>query len=102
MLCSQLSRSSGLAGSFVKTGFVPEGKLDSVPESEFIVNDSKVVLNDMFGGSDVGCDFAILESLSNEGNDALLALIGDTLSIVVVSEHSCLRYKRVASLTRLI
>jgi hypothetical protein len=102
MLCSQLSRSSGLAGSLMESSFVPEGEFDPVPESELVVNDSKVVFDDVFGGSDVGCDFSVLESLSNECDDALFALIGDALSVTVVSEHSCLRYKRVASLTRLI
>ena len=84
------------------TGFVPEGKLDPIPESELVVNDFKVVLDDKFSCSDVGSNISVFESLSNECDDPLLALIGNERSVAIVSEHSCLRYKRVASFTRLI
>src|SRR5271165_1485999 len=55
----------------------------------------------MLCGPNAFCDLAILESLGNEFNNNLLSLTGDAFSIPLVSEHSCLLYKRVASFTRL-
>src|ERR1700681_2853638 len=102
MLCSQLSSTSGLGCSFVATGLVPERKFDPVPEPKFIVDNPKVVFDDVFCGPDAFRDLSILESLSDEFNNKLLAFTGDSLSVALASEHSCLRYKRVASFTRLI
>jgi len=102
MLCSQLSSTSGAGWVFVLAGFVPEGKFDSVPEPELVIDDAKVVLDDVLCGSNGRCNFAVLESLSDEFNDTLLSFTGYPLSITLLSEHSCLRYKRVASFTRLI
>src|SRR5690349_12182865 len=101
MLCSQVSSPSGMGSTFVASGFVPEGEFNPIPESEFVIDNSEVVFNDVLSGSNCGCDFSILESLGNEFNDSLLPFIGDTFSVALASEHSCLRYKRVASLTRL-
>ena len=56
----------------------------------------------MFCGSDFICDFPVLESLSDEFDDSLLSFAGNTFSVALASEHSCLRYRRVASFTRLI
>jgi|SRR3954452_6203230 hypothetical protein len=56
----------------------------------------------MLCGSDGVCDFSVFESLSDEFNDALLSFAGDSFPVAFASEHSCLRYSRVASFTRLI
>jgi hypothetical protein len=101
MLCSQLSRSSGVDG-LVSPAFVPEGKLDPVPESELVVDDAKVILDDVLGSSDFSCNFAVFESLSNEFDDTLFSFTGDSFTVAFASEHICLRYKSVASFTRLI
>jgi hypothetical protein len=82
--------------------FVPEGELDSVPESEFVVDDTKMVLDNVFCAADGVCDFSILEALGDEFDNPLLSLVGHAPAVTLVSRHSCLRYKRVASLTRLI
>src|SRR5215475_7575900 len=102
MLRSQDSRTSGVGWDFVSAGLIPEGEFDPVPESELIVDDSEVIFDDVFCGSDCICNFTVFESLGDELDDALLSFVGDTLSIPLASEHSCLRYKSVASFTRLI
>jgi hypothetical protein len=102
MLRSQLSSRSGLARIFRPPGFIPEGEFDPVPESELVIDDSEIVFDDMFSGSDCICDFTILESLSDKLDNPLLALTGYSTSVAFLSEHSSLRYKRVASFTRLI
>src|ERR1700730_5665495 len=102
MLCSQLSGASGVGGFFVAPSLVPQREFDSVPQPELVVDDPKVVLDDMLGSSDAFCNFPILKSLGDEGDDKLLSFAGYTGSIALASEHSCLRYKRVASFTRLI
>ena len=99
MLCSQLSsRSDCLVES---PAFVPEGEFDSVPESELVIDDAKVILDDVLGGADFSCNFAVFESLSNEFDDTLFSFTGDSFTVAFASEHICLRYKSVASLTRL-
>ena len=87
---------------FVAACFVPEGQLDSVPESELVVDNSEIVLNDVLCGSDGISDFAVFKSLGNELNNALLSFTGDSFSVPFVCEHNCLRYKSVANFTRLI
>jgi hypothetical protein len=91
MLCSQLSRTSGVRRDFLSTRFVPEGQFDSVPETEFVIDDSQVVFDDVFGGSNFVCDFSILESLGNEFDDSLFSFAGYTVSVALLSEHICLR-----------
>src|SRR5678815_659047 len=103
MLCSQASSSSncsGLGDLLVLAGFVPESKLDSVPESEFVIDDSEIVLDDVFGSSDLVSNFLVLESLGNKLNNSALSFVGDALSVTFASKHNCLRYKSVASFTR--
>src|SRR4051812_35646713 len=102
MLCSQLSRRSGVGWLFVASCFVPEGQLDSVPESELVVDNSEIVLNDMLCGSNGVGDFTVLKSLGDEFDNSLLSFTGNALSVPFVCEHNCLRYKSVASFTRLI
>jgi hypothetical protein len=86
----------------VLVSFVPEGEFDPIPESELVIDDAKIVFDDMLGGSDGICNFAVLESLSDEFDDSLLPLAGCTICVTPVSKHSCLRYNKVASFTRLI
>ena len=91
MFCSQLSRTSGVRRDLLAAGFVPESQLDAVPESELVVDDSEVIFDDVLCGSDFVRDLSIFESLGNELNDSLLSFAGDTISVTLFSEHSCLR-----------
>src|SRR5579864_3996968 len=101
-LCSQVSSTSGVKGFFVLASFVPEGKFDPVPESELVVDDAKIILDDVLGGSEDSGDFRVFESFCNQFDDAILPLAGDACSVALFCIHSCLRYNRVASFTRLI
>jgi hypothetical protein len=76
---------------FLSARFVPEGQFDTVPETEFVVDDSQVIFDDVFSGSDFVRNFSVLKSLGNEFDDSLLSLTGDTVSITLFSEHNCLR-----------
>ena len=91
IFCSQFSRISGVRRDFLPAGFVPEGQFDPVPEPELVVDDSEVVLDDVFCGADGIRDFAVFKSLGNELDDSLLALAGDPISVTLFSEHNCLR-----------
>jgi hypothetical protein len=91
MLCSQLSRTSGVRWDVLSAGFVPEGQFDPVPEAELGVDDSQVIFDDVFRGSDFIRDFAVLKSLGDEFDDSLLALAGYAVSVTLLSEHNCLR-----------
>jgi hypothetical protein len=82
---------SGVRRDFLAARFVPEGQFDPVPESELVIDDSQVVLDDVFRGSDFICDFSVLESLGDEFDDSLLSLAGYTVSVTFFSEHNCLR-----------
>jgi hypothetical protein len=48
---------------FVPASFEPEREFDSIPQSEFVVDQAKVVFYDMLGSADGIGDFAIFESL---------------------------------------
>jgi len=91
MLCSQLSRTSGLRRDLLSSGFIPEGQFDAVPESEFVVDNSEVVFDDVFCGSDFIRDFPVFKPLGDEFDDSLFSLAGDTISVTSFSKHSCLR-----------
>src|SRR5881296_1090544 len=93
---------SGVSWGSMLTRFIPEGEFDSVPESELVVDDSKIVFDDVLRGSDFICNFPVFESLSDEFDDTLLSFAGNAFSVALDSEHNCLRYRRVASFTRLI
>src|SRR5580698_10465155 len=56
----------------------------------------------MLSGADGLCDFTVFEPLGDELNDSPFPFVGNSLSVTFSSKHSCLRYKVVASLTRLI
>jgi hypothetical protein len=77
-------------GEFGPAGFIPEGELDAIPESELVVYDAEVVLNDVFGGANLVGDVTILESLSNELDDPVFAFTGDPVSVAFDCKHSCL------------
>jgi len=91
MLCSQLSRTSGVGWDFLPARFVPEGQFDAVPESEFVVDDSQVIFDDVFGGSDGVGDFSVFESLCDEFDDELFSFARYAVSVTLFSEHNCLR-----------
>jgi hypothetical protein len=91
MVCSQVSRTSGVRRDFLAPRFVPEGQLDSIPEAELVVDDSEVILDDVFSGSDFVRDFSVLKPLGDKFDDSLLSLAGYTVSIAFFSEHNCLR-----------
>lgn len=101
MLCSQASRGSSSGRLFVPPCFVPEGEFDSIPESELVIDDSEIILDDVFSSSDFVGNFFILESLGNKFDNSALSFAGYALSVSFFSKHNCLRYKSVASLTRL-
>jgi hypothetical protein len=82
---------SGVDEVFVLAGYVPEGEFDPVPEPELVIDDSKVVLDDVLCGTDGVCNFAVFESLRDEFDDSLLSFAGDSISVTFASEHSCLR-----------
>ena len=91
IFCSQLSRASGVRRDFLSAGFVPEGQFDPVSEPELVIDDSEVVLNDVFCRADGVRDFAVFKSLGDELDDSLFALAGDPISVTLFSEHNCLR-----------
>src|SRR5271154_1802267 len=81
--------------------FVPEGEFHAIPEAEFVVDDAQVVFHHMFGSADGIRHFTVLQALCDKLDDLLLTFTGDTASITLNCMHDCLRYKSVASLTRL-
>jgi hypothetical protein len=78
--------------AFVPAGFVPECELDSIPESKFVKDHSKVVFHDILGGADDFGDLAILQSLGNELDDLLLAWAGDAGSVETACGQSRTRF----------
>src|ERR1700690_4563163 len=82
--------------------FIPEREFDPIPQSKFVVDDAQIVFYDMLSRADGFCDFTVFESLGNECNDPLLAFVRNAFSVAIPSKHNCLRYKSVASFTRLI
>src|ERR1700731_31121 len=81
---------------------VPESKFYPIPQSKFVINSAKIILHDMLSGADGFCDFTVLESLGDKLDDSPFPFVGNPFSVSLSSKHSCLRYKVVASLTRLI
>ena len=76
--------------AFVPAGFVPECKLESIPDSKFVKDNAKVVFHAIFGHADYICHLAILESLGDELDDLVLARAGDAGS--VESRRGCTRW----------
>src|SRR5271166_2760014 len=56
----------------------------------------------MFGCSYGFRHFLVFQAFGHELDDSVFPLTGDTVSIAFTCRHDCLRYNRVASLTRLI
>src|SRR5438477_5657850 len=81
---------------------MPEGKLYSVPEPELVIDDSQIILHDVFGGSDGLGYFFVLQAFGNEVDDSVFTFTWHTVPIASICRHACLRYNKVASFTRLI
>jgi hypothetical protein len=86
--------------SFVPPRLIPQRQLYAVPEPQFVVDRPEIILDDVFGCSDLACNFFVFESLCDEGDDALFSLAG-VGSAVFSSDQSRLLYRSVASFTRL-
>ena len=56
-------------------GFVPQRELYAVPEPQFVVDGPEIILDDVLGCSDFACNFFVLKSLCDEGDDSLLSLV---------------------------
>ena len=84
------------------TRFIPEREFNAIPEPEFVINHTQVILYDMFRGSDGVSYFFVLQAFGNELDDSVFTFIWDTGAIPSICRHTCLRYNRVASFTRLI
>jgi hypothetical protein len=68
----------------VPAGFVPQRKLNPIPESKFVKDDAQVVFHHILRGADRFGNFAILEALGDERDDLLLARARDTASVETV------------------
>src|SRR3989442_13017611 len=77
---------------------VPQGKLDTVPHTQLVVEGSKTVLEEALGGSNFASGVPVTEA---EGDDALFPFRWASLPVQIMSEHRRLLYIQVASLTRL-
>ena len=77
---------------------VPQGKFDTVPHTQLVVEGSKTVLEEVLGGSNFAGDVPVTEAL---GDDALFPFSWAALPVKIMSEHRRLLYIKVASLTRL-
>src|SRR6185437_9816844 len=77
---------------------IPQREFYAVPEPQLVVDGTEIVFDDVFGGADFIGNFLVFKQLGDEFNDSLLTLTGCLDSL---SEHNCLRYRSVASLTRL-
>ena len=66
---------------------VPQGKLDTVPHTQLVVDGSKTVLEDVLGGSNFTNDVPVSEALGDEGDDALFPFSWAALPVKIMSEH---------------
>src|SRR5258708_1424317 len=82
--------------------FIPQREFDAIPQSELVVDHSQVVLHDVLGRPDSFRYFLVLQTFGHELDDEVFTLTWDTGAITSICRHACLRYNRVASLTRLI
>jgi len=65
-------------------GFIPQGQLDPVPETQFVINGAQVVLDNVLGGADGLGYLAILHALGNKLDDSVFAFAWDTAAIAVI------------------
>jgi hypothetical protein len=49
----------------MRTSFIPQRKLNPIPETKFVIDDAKVILYYVLGRADCLCDFAVLEPLGD-------------------------------------
>jgi hypothetical protein len=87
--------------ALVPASFVPQGQFDPIPQTKLVINGPQIVLDDVLCRSDGYCHFAVFQSLGDEFDDSPFPFAGDSPSTALPSDHSCLRYKSVASFTRL-
>src|SRR5579862_3543902 len=81
---------------------IPQREFHPVPKSEFVVNHPQVIFHDMLRGPDGIRYLFVLQAFGNKLDDSVFTFIWDTGAIASICRHVCLRYKRVASFTRLI
>jgi hypothetical protein len=63
---------------------MPEGKLYSVPEPELVIDDSQIILHDVFGRSDGLGYFFVLQAFGNEFDDSVFTFTWDTVPIASI------------------
>ena len=74
---------------FVLTRLIPQGQLDAIPQSQFVVDHSQIILDHVLGGPDGIGDLPVLAALGYALNDELFAFAGST-KISCLSIHNCL------------
>jgi len=77
--------------SFVLAGFVPEGKLNSIPKSKFVIDRVNIIFDSVFCGSDFLRDLVILETLSNQFDNLPLFFGRDSASVTLRPQYVYLR-----------
>jgi hypothetical protein len=70
--------------AFVPTGFVPEREFYTIPESKFVKDDAQVIFHNVLRGADDFGYLAVLESLSDQFDDLMLAWAGNAGSVETV------------------
>src|SRR5438445_13472576 len=76
---------------------VPQGKLDTVPHTQLVVEGSKTVLEEVLGGSHLASGVPVSEA---ERGDALFPFSWAWLPVKIMAEHRRLLYITAARLTR--
>jgi hypothetical protein len=76
----------------VPTCLVPEREFDPVPESEFVVDDAKVIFHDILRRTDDLGHFTIFESAGDQFYDLLLARAGEAGSVEIACGHGLIRF----------
>jgi hypothetical protein len=66
---------------------VPQGKLDTVPHTQLVVEGSKTVLEDVLGGSNFTSAVPVTEALGDAGDDALFPFSWASLPVKMMSEQ---------------
>jgi hypothetical protein len=57
-------------------GLIPESKLESVPDSKFVIDGPQFVLDDVLGNPHGDCHLAIIESLRDKFDHSTLPFMG--------------------------
>ena len=66
----------------------PPGKLDTVPDSQLVIDDSKTVLDDGPLASNFSSDVPVIEPLGDESDDVVFPFSWASLPVRITSEHS--------------